>query len=92
MAKRYDIVTRFIAALVLMLVYGVSASAILLGGSMTAAQALNGVRGTGVRGAGGRGIGAHGVGVRTSSVARGIRVRGAGCSFNIRSKRSVCPY
>jgi hypothetical protein len=55
MAKRYNIVTRCIAALALVFVYFVSTSAILIGASTTTAQARGG------RG-GGRGFGRGGFG------------------------------
>jgi hypothetical protein len=58
MAKRYNILTRCLAALALLFVYVASTSAILVGGTTTSAQAYRGGRG-GYRGRGyyGRGRG-----------------------------------
>jgi hypothetical protein len=53
MAKRYNILTRCLAALALLFVYVASTSAILVGGTTTSAQAYRGGRG-GYRG--GRGF------------------------------------
>jgi hypothetical protein len=50
MAKRYNILTRCLAALALLFVYVASTSAILVGGTTTSAQARGG------RGYGGRGF------------------------------------
>ena len=50
MAKRYNILTRCLAALALLFVYVASTSAILVGGTTTSAQARGG------RGGGGRGF------------------------------------
>ena len=58
MAKRYNILTRCLAALALLFVYVASTSAILVGGTTTSAQARGGrggFRGGGFRG-GGRGF------------------------------------
>jgi hypothetical protein len=56
MAKRYNILTRCLAALALLFVYVASTSAILVGGTTTSAQARGGRGGgRGFRG-GGRGI------------------------------------
>ena len=58
MAKRYNILTRCLAALALLFVYVASTSAILVGGTTTSALA-RGVRGGGGRGGfrgGGRGV------------------------------------
>jgi hypothetical protein len=54
MAKRYNILTRCLAALALLFVYVASTSAILVGGTTTSALARGG-RGGGGRGGGGRG-------------------------------------
>src|SRR6266436_5847958 len=64
MAKRYNIVTRCIAAIALVFVYFVSTSAILVGTSTTSAQARGGGRGGGFRGGGFRGGGFRGGGFR----------------------------
>jgi hypothetical protein len=56
MAKRYNILTRCLAALALLFVYVVSTSAILVGATTSPAQAWRGGgRGWGGRGWGGRG-------------------------------------
>ena len=55
MAKRYNILTRCLAALALLFVYVASTSAILVGGTMTSAQARGG-RGGGFYRGGGRGF------------------------------------
>jgi hypothetical protein len=101
MAKRYNIVTRCIAAMALVFVYFVSTSAILVGASTTQAMA----RGGGGRGGGGRGGGFRGGGVRGGGFrgggwgrgrgrgwGRGIGIRGGGCYFSYRWGRYICPY
>lgn len=60
MAKRYNILTRCLAALALLFVYAASTSVVLVGGTTTSAEARGG-RGRGYRGGrgfyrGGRGI------------------------------------
>ena len=84
MTKRYNIVTRCIAAVALMLVYVVSTSAILVGTSTTQAEARGGGRGGGFRGGGrGRGWGrGYGIGI----------YGGGGCYFSYRWGRYICPY
>ena len=57
MAKRYNILTRCLAALALLFVYVASTSAILVGGTMTSAQARGGRGGGGGYRGGGRGGG-----------------------------------
>jgi hypothetical protein len=64
MAKRYNIVTRCIAAIALVFIYFAGASAILVGTSTTSAQARGGGRGGGFRGGGFRGGGFRGGGFR----------------------------
>jgi hypothetical protein len=65
MTKRYNILTRCIAAIALVFVYLVSASAILVGSSTVPAQARGGgFRGGGFRGGGFRGGGFRGGGFR----------------------------
>jgi len=69
MAKRYNLVTRCIAAIALVFVYFVGASAVLVGASTTPAQARGGgfrdggFRGGGFRGGGFRGGWGRGRGV-----------------------------
>ena len=105
MAKRYNIVTRCIAALALVFVYFVSTSAILVGASTTTAQARGG-RGGGGRGFGGggfRGGGFRGGGFRGRGFGRGFGVGiypgyygyggyGGGCYWSYRWGRYICPY
>jgi hypothetical protein len=57
MPKRYNILTRCLAALALLFVYVASTSAILVGGTMTSAQARGGRGGGGGYRGGGRGGG-----------------------------------
>jgi hypothetical protein len=88
MAKRYNIVTRCIAALALVFVYFVSTSAVLIGASTTTAQARGG------RG-GGRGFGRGGFG-RGRGFGRGFGYYGGyygpGCYWSYRWGRYICPY
>jgi hypothetical protein len=98
MAKRYNIVTRFLAATALVFVYMVSvigASGMFLAASASSAQAYyrGGGRGYGrgyargvYRGRGyGRGYGYGGLYVAPV-------VRGRGCYFSPRWGRVICPY
>jgi hypothetical protein len=91
MSKRYNIVTRCIAAMALVFVYFVSTSAILVGASTTSAEARGrgGGRGGGFRGGGFRGGGFRG---RGWGRGRGIGIRGGGCYFSYRWGRTICPY
>ena len=89
MAKRYNILTRALAALALLFVYVASTSAILVGATTSPAQAWRGggrcyYRGGGWgRGRGwGRGYGFYG----------GPRFVAPGCYFSRRWGRVVCPY
>jgi hypothetical protein len=95
MAKRYNIVTRCIAAVALVFVYFVSTSAILVGTSTTSALARGGgggrggggFRGGGFRGGGrgfGRGRGWGGIGIYGGY--------GYGCYWSYRWGRYICPY
>jgi hypothetical protein len=93
MTKRYNIVTRCIAAMALVFVYFVSTSAILVGVSTTSAEARG--RGGGGRGGGFRGGGFRGGGWgrgRGRGWGRGIGIRGGGCYFSYRWGRYICPY
>ena len=104
MTKRYNILTRCLAALVLMFVYVVSTSAILVGVSTTPAQARGfgrggGFRGGGFRGGGrgwgrgrgfGRGYGYGGYGYGYGGYYGGSY--GGGCYFSYRWGRDICPY
>src|SRR4029450_9462853 len=93
MTKRYNILTRCIAAIALVFVYLVSASAILVGSSTVPAQARGGgFRGGGFRGGGFRGGGFRGGGLRGG----GGRGRGwgwgasRGVRFGVGFSRPVC--
>lgn len=57
MAKRYNLLTRCLAAVALLFIYAVSTSAILVGATTTSAQAHWRGRGWGYRGGWGRGRG-----------------------------------
>jgi hypothetical protein len=94
MAKRYNIVTRCIAAIALVFVYFVSTSAILVGASTTSAQARGFGRGGGFRGGGFRGGGFRGGGWgRGRGWGRGYGYYGyGGCYFSYRWGRYICPY
>jgi uncharacterized membrane protein len=102
---RYTILTRCLAALALMFVYVVGASAILVGGSTTSAQARGGgfrgggggfrgggFRGGGFRGGGFRGGGFRGGGFRGRGFGRGYGSYGGGCFWSYRWGRYICPY
>ena len=92
MSKRYNAVTRCIAAMALVFVYFVSTSAILVGASTTSAEARG--RGGGGRGGGFRGGGFRGGGFRGRGWGRGrgVYIRGGGCYFSYRWGRYICPY
>jgi hypothetical protein len=90
MAKRYNILTRCLAALALLFVYVASTSAILVGGTTTSAEAYRG-RGYG-RGYGrgrGRGYG-RGYGFYGAPLIVAPRAR-ARCWWNAYGQR-VCRY
>jgi hypothetical protein len=92
MAKRYNILTRCLAALALLFVYVASTSAILVGGTTTSAEAYRG-RGRGYgRGYGrgrGRGYG-RGYGFYGAPLIVAPRARGR-CWWNAYGQR-VCRY
>ncbi len=97
MGKRYNILTRCLAALALLFVYFVSTSAILVGATTTSAQARGGGRGGGW-GRGG-GLGRGGGWGRGRGWGRGIGIYGGyggyggyGCYWSPRWGRYVCPY
>jgi hypothetical protein len=102
MTKRYNIVTRCIAAIALVFVYFVSTSAILVGASTTSAQARGGGRGGGGRGGGFRGGGFRGGGFRGGGRGwgrgrgwGGVGIYGGygyGCYWSPRWGRVICPY
>ena len=74
MAKRYNILTRCLAALALLFVYVASTSAILVGGTTTSALARGGRGFYGGRGYYGRGYGFYGGGPRCWWNVYGVRV------------------
>ena len=82
MAKRYNILTRCLAALALLFVYFVSTSAILVGATTTSAQAWRGRGGGWGRGGWGRGRGWYGRGVYRGGYGRGYYGYGGGCFYN----------
>jgi hypothetical protein len=96
MAKRYNIVTRCIAAIALVFVYFVSTSAILVGASTTSAQARGRGRGGGWGRGYGRGYGRGWGRGRGYGYGRGFGyggfVRGGGCYYSPRWGRVICPY
>jgi uncharacterized membrane protein len=91
MGKRYNILTRTLAALALLFVYIASTSAILVGATTSPAQAWRG----GGRGWGGRGYGGGGYGYRGYGRGYGyggVVVRGGPrCWWNVYGVR-VCRY
>ena len=100
MAKRYNILSRFLAAMALVFVYMVSVvgtSSLFLAASTSSAEARGRGRGGG-RGRGyargyarGRGRG-YGRGYGFGGVYVAPVVRGAGCYYSRRWGRVVCPY
>ena len=100
MTKRYNIVTRCIAAIALVFVYFVGASAILVGSSTVPAQARGGFRGGGFRGGGFRGGWGRGRGLGWGpAVGLGLGLGlaypygyGRGCYWSYRWGRYICPY
>jgi len=74
MAKRYNFLTRCLAAIALLFVYVVGSSAILVGATAPA-QAWRG-RGYGFRGGYGRGYRRYGYGLAAAGVAAGVGAAG----------------
>jgi hypothetical protein len=98
MAKRYNILSRFLAAMALVFVYMISVvgtSGLFLASSTSSAEARGRGRGGGGRGIGrgyGRGRGrGYGRGYGFGGVYVAPRVRG-GCYYSSRWGRVVCPY
>ena len=98
MAKRYNILSRFLAAMALVVVYMVSVvgtSGLFLAASTSSAEARGRGRGGG-RGYGrgyGRGRGrGYGRGYGFGGVYVAPVVRGGGCYYSRRWGRVVCPY
>ena len=92
MAKRYNIVTRCIAALALVFVYFVSTSAVLVGTSAILVVASTSSAEARFHG-GGRGFGR---GFRGRGFGRGFGYYGGyygpGCYWSYRWGRYICPY
>ena len=93
MAKRYNILTRCLAALALFFVYVVSTSAVLVGATTSPAQAYRGGRGGfyGGRGGYGRGYG-RGRGYGFAPLIVAPRARGRRCWWNAYEGVRVCRY
>ena len=91
MGKRYNILTRCLAALALLFVYVASTSAILVGATTSPAQAYRGGRGRGFYRGGGYGRG-YGWGRGYGYYGGGVIVRGGPrCWWNAYGVR-VCRY
>ena len=92
MAKRYNFLTRCLAAVALLIMYAVSTSAILVGATTTPAQAWRGGgRGWGYRGGWGRGYGYRGYyAPRAYYVAP--PVYGPRCYWSYRWGRTICRW
>ena len=92
MAKRYNLLTRCLAAVALLFMYVVSTSAILVGATTSPAQAYRG--GWGYRGGGwgrGRGWGYRGYGYRGYYAPRAYSY-GPRCFWSYRWGRTICRY
>ena len=89
MAKRYNFLTRCLAAVALLFLYAVSTSAILVGATTTPAQAWRGRGGWGYRGGWGRG---RGWGYRGYYAPRAYYGYGSRCYFSYRWGRTICRY
>ena len=94
MTKRYNILTRCLAAVALLFVYVASTSAILVGATTSPAQAYRGRGGWGYRGGGwgyrGRGYGYRGYGYR-GGYGYGYGAVGPRCWWTPRGVR-VCRW
>jgi len=88
MAKRYNFLTRCLAAVALLFLYAVSTSAILVGATAPA-QAYRGGRGYGYRGGWGRG---RGWAYRGYYAPRAYYGYGSRCYFSYRWGRTICRY
>ncbi|MES2197503.1 MAG: hypothetical protein V4517_24045 [Pseudomonadota bacterium] len=97
MAKRYNILSRFLAASALVFVYMISVigtSGLFLAASTSSAEAQRGRgrgRGIVVRDGRGRGFG-RGRGYGYGGVYVAPVVRGGGCYYSRRWGRVICPY
>ena len=88
MAKRYNFLTRCLAAVALLFMYAVGTTAILVGATTTPAQAWRG-RGFGYRGGWARG---GGWGYRGYYAPRAYYAPGPRCYFSYRWGRTICRW
>jgi hypothetical protein len=89
MAKRYNFLTRCLAAIALLFLYFVSTSAILVGATTTPAQAWRGRGWYGGRGYYGRGWGYRGYYAPRAYYGYGYGPR---CFWSYRWGRTICRY
>ena len=95
MAKRYNFLTRCLAAVTLLFMYIVGTSAILVGATTSPAQAWRGGRGFyGSRGFYGRGFYGRGYGFRAYPyyAPRAYYAPGPRCYFSYRWGRTICRW
>jgi hypothetical protein len=95
MAKRYNLLTRCLAAVALLFVYVVSSGAILVGATTSPAQAWRGRGGGGFRGGGfyrGRGFGYRGYYAPRAYYYAPRAYYGPRCYWSYRWGRTVCRY
>jgi hypothetical protein len=89
MAKRYNLLTRCLAAVALLFIYVVGTSAILVGATTTPAQAWRGRGWYGGRGYYGRGYGYRGYYAPRAYYGYGYGPR---CFWSYRWGRTICRY
>jgi hypothetical protein len=92
MPKRYNFLTRCLAAVALLFMYVVGSSAILVGATTTPAQAYRGRGGWGRGGWGYRGGYGRGWGYRGYYAPRAYYGYGARCYWSYRWGRTVCRW
>ena len=92
MAKRYNFLTRCLAAVALLFMYFVSTSAILVGATTTPAQAWRGRGGWGFRGGWGRGWGYRGYYAPRAYYYAPRAYVGPRCYWSYRWGRTVCRW
>jgi hypothetical protein len=90
MAKRYNFLTRCLAAVALLFIYAVSASAILVGATTSPAQAYRG--GWGYRGGRGRGWGYRGYYAPRAYYVAPRAYVGPRCYWSYRWGRTICRW
>jgi hypothetical protein len=90
MAKRYNFLTRCLAAVALLFIYAVSSSAVLVGMTTTSAQAQWRGRGGWGRGGWGRGWGYRGY--YAPRAYYGYGGYGTRCFWSYRWGRTICRY